>query len=85
MKPDDTAINIRRHFENLGGATAGHEIYSEDAVADFGHTGERLVGRADIEDQLRGRRILVTSSPADQPGRRFPHSGLEVTNRSRHA
>jgi hypothetical protein len=40
VKPDDTAINIRRHFENLGGAAAGHEIYSEDAVADFGHTGE---------------------------------------------
>jgi hypothetical protein len=53
VQPDDTAINIGRHFENLGGATAGHEIYSEDAVADCGHTGERLVGRADIEAARR--------------------------------
>jgi hypothetical protein len=49
VKPDDTTINIRRHFERLGGAAPGYEIYSEDAVVNFGHIGERLVGRADIK------------------------------------
>jgi hypothetical protein len=49
----DTAANIRRHFEKLGDADAGHEIYSEDAVMEFAHTGERLVGRANIEAARR--------------------------------
>lgn len=49
----DTADNIRRHFEKLGDAAAGHEIYTEEAVVEFAHTGERLVGRANIEAARR--------------------------------
>jgi hypothetical protein len=44
------AARLRRHYEELGGkpATAA-DIYADDAVLEFMHTGERLRGRANID------------------------------------
>lgn len=47
---ESMSARLRRHFEELGGQPASRsEIYAEDAVLEYMHSGERLVGRANID------------------------------------
>ena len=52
------ADRLRRHFKALAGASSS-EIYAEDAVLEYAHSGERLCGKANIDAAHRaypGRR-----------------------------
>ncbi len=45
---------LRRHYEALGRNDAGaSDIYAEDAIVEFVHSGERIRGRANIDAAYR--------------------------------
>src|SRR5580704_1769948 len=54
MEPAEMCAMLRRHFEALGNDAVGaSEIYAEDAVLEFAHSGERIRGRANIDAARR--------------------------------
>jgi hypothetical protein len=47
------ALNAHWHASAVGDLTAEHDIYDDDAVCDYPQSGERIVGRANLQ-ALRG-------------------------------
>lgn len=43
------ALNQHWHASAIGDAIAEHEIYVEDAVCDYPQSGERILGRANLQ------------------------------------
>ena len=54
MNSSEMAVRLRRHYEELGGAPAtAADIYIEDALLEFMHTGERIRGKTNIDAAQR--------------------------------
>ena len=44
-----TALNAHRHASAVGDANAEHDIYDDDAICDYPQSGERIVGRSNLQ------------------------------------
>src|SRR5258708_3429555 len=44
------ALNARWRASAVGGANAEHHIYHDDAVCDYPQSGERILGRSNLQD-----------------------------------
>ena len=44
-----TALNAHWHASAVGDANAEHDIYDDDAICDHPQSGERIVGRSNLQ------------------------------------
>lgn len=58
-----TALNAHWHASAAGDANAEHDIYADDAICDYPQSGERILGRSNL--QPCGV-IILASRPASR-------------------
>ena len=44
-----TALNTHWHASAVGDANAEHDIYDDDAICDYPQSGERILGRSNLQ------------------------------------
>jgi hypothetical protein len=55
-----TALNAHWHASAVGDANAEHDIYDDDAIGDYPQSGERILGRSNLQ-------ALRSHYPASRP------------------
>src|SRR5260370_40707041 len=67
-----TALNTHWHASAVGDANAEHDIYQDDVICDYPQSGERILGRSNLQ-------ALRSHHPAGRPASRssgFSETGI---------
>ena len=47
------ALNTHWHASAVGDANAEHDIYDDDAICDYPQSGERILGRSNLQAEFK--------------------------------